>query len=259
VSDGVTEDTAEVTVVVNEVTASAGSDVTIQSGESVKLTASGGDSYEWSTGETTQSITVAPSQTRRYEVKVRKGNCFATAKVKVTVENDEVSDAEVSTANAGEDQTICLGESITLRGSGGETYLWSTGETDKNLVVSPSRTSTYTLYTTTEGVTTSDFVTVIVENCDEVEVETGLTNNSFNVYPNPTDNILNIEASTLGHDYSIQLLSSSGSLLLYQESMNPNKSNVISKQIDVSNFDKGIYFLRITNSEEDFVHKVVLI
>ena len=48
-------DTDDVIVTVNSVTANAGSDVTIDEGDSVTLTASGGDSYLWNTGATTQS------------------------------------------------------------------------------------------------------------------------------------------------------------------------------------------------------------
>lgn len=52
----------------------------IHSGESATLTAFGGASYHWSTGDTTQSITVAPTQTTDYYVTVTNpAGCTADA------------------------------------------------------------------------------------------------------------------------------------------------------------------------------------
>lgn len=54
-------------------------------GESTTLTASGADSYEWSTGETTASITVSPESTTKYSVVGTKDGCEAEAEVTVNV------------------------------------------------------------------------------------------------------------------------------------------------------------------------------
>ncbi len=68
----------------------------IYSGESTTLTASGADSYEWSTGETTASITVSPSETTKYTVVGTKEGCEDEAEVtvNVTIGIDENSNAE---------------------------------------------------------------------------------------------------------------------------------------------------------------------
>ena len=69
-------------------------DVTIEgnteivAGEETTLTASEGASYEWSNGETTQSITVAPAVTTTYTVTVTDANgCVATAEIVVSVDD----------------------------------------------------------------------------------------------------------------------------------------------------------------------------
>lgn len=54
--------------------ANAGLDQSILPGDAVTLTASGGTSYIWNTGEMTQSITVSPSETTTYTVCVSNGN-----------------------------------------------------------------------------------------------------------------------------------------------------------------------------------------
>ena len=62
-------------------------------GESTTLTASGADSYLWSTGETTASITVSPSETTNYTViGYDSEGCEAQASVTVRVDGTSVSE-----------------------------------------------------------------------------------------------------------------------------------------------------------------------
>lgn len=68
-----------------EVTISGG-DVTIRKGETVRLTASGADSYLWSSGETSAIIDVYPTETTTYTVTGFNGNCSATASTTITVD-----------------------------------------------------------------------------------------------------------------------------------------------------------------------------
>lgn len=66
--------------------ADAGPDVNACAGQSTILTASGGDTYLWSTGATTSSITVTPTSTTTYSVTVTSGSCGTdTDEVVVTV------------------------------------------------------------------------------------------------------------------------------------------------------------------------------
>lgn len=69
----------------NLVTADAGVDRNICAGESVTLTASGGLSYSWSSGQNSATISVIPSSTTTYTVTAMQGVCSATDNVLVTV------------------------------------------------------------------------------------------------------------------------------------------------------------------------------
>ncbi|MBI5218939.1 MAG: T9SS type A sorting domain-containing protein [Bacteroidia bacterium] len=116
--------------------ANAGIDDTICIGTSATLTASGGTSYSWSTGETLQQITVSTNTTSDYIVTATDANnCSKTDTVVVTV--------ITITAVAVPDTTVCQGSSVILHASGGNSYSWSTGETNPIIVVTPSASTIF--------------------------------------------------------------------------------------------------------------------
>ncbi len=149
-------DIDEVEVVVNDIpTANAGDDTEICQGSTVTLAAEGGSSYQWNTGETTQSIEVSPDTTTTYLVEVFNNGCSDTDEVVVFV-ND------IPTANAGDDVVLNEGESTLLTATGGDSYLWSTGATTSSITVSPDSDTTYTVTVTLNGCESTDQVTVFI-------------------------------------------------------------------------------------------------
>lgn len=69
-------------------------------------------------------------------------------------------------ADTGSNQTICLGNSVTIGtpARADHTYSWSTGETTAQITVSPTTTTTYTLTATTSCGSATDTVTVYVDD-----------------------------------------------------------------------------------------------
>ncbi|MDN3643371.1 T9SS type A sorting domain-containing protein [Lutimonas halocynthiae] len=258
VSEGSVTDTDEVLVEVISVKANAGNDVSINQGESVKLSASGGTDYLWSNGARTSSIVVQPSNTQIYSVQVSNGNCSDEDKVEVKV-LQQILNPSSSVIDAGEDQTICFGESLTLNAQGANNYQWSTGESGNQIVVNPLRTETYNVTTVLNGVTISDSITITVENCDSDSAD----DNSFEgdlsiqLFPNPTSGIIKIQTSTVNSDTDMHLINMNGKIL-YQETLKSQQGN-FGKQLDLSNYTKGIYFLRFFSDQEQLVKKIVLI
>ncbi len=117
--------------------------VAICVGQSASLTASGGGTYAWSTGATSDIITVNPTSTTTYTVTVTSGqNCVATASRVVTV--NPLPQALITPATV----AVCPGQSTTLTASGGVSYAWSTGATTAIVIVSPSVNTTYTVTVT---------------------------------------------------------------------------------------------------------------
>ena len=97
-------------------------------GEATTLTVSEGLSYLWSTGETTQSITV--SKTGKYSVQVfYEDNYIAKAEAQVTVHPLPLVTISGPAAFCGE-------QTLVLAASEGQAYIWNTAETSPNISIS---------------------------------------------------------------------------------------------------------------------------
>lgn len=94
--------------------------------------------YEWSTAETTQTITVGTSGT--YSVTVSDGSgCSGTTDVTVTVSTNLTPVITGPT-------TLCSGNPGTLdAGSGYDSYLWSTGDATQTITITTSGTYSVTV------------------------------------------------------------------------------------------------------------------
>jgi hypothetical protein len=181
----VTSPTASISIV--EISGTANNDGTICDGFDVDLTASGGDSYEWSTGEATTTIYKNPSTTTTYTVTATNATgCTGTASRTITVNPNPVPSISVTetSGTTNNDGTVCFGASATLTATGGTTYTWSTSATTAAITPSPASTTTYTLTATTSG-------------CQ------GFANRSITVNGLPTAAIAIAETSGTANDGSI--------------------------------------------------------
>jgi gliding motility-associated-like protein len=127
----------------------------------------GFDAYEWSTTETTSSISV--TTTGVYIVIVTDADgCAARDTVNVTIVSP--------TLNLGNDTTICSGEFLRIvAGASGPDYLWSTTETTPSILVSTS--DTYSVTVTVSGATTCTATDEIVVTVNEpIVVDLGSNN-----------------------------------------------------------------------------------
>lgn len=172
-------DTLRKTVVVHELppaTIQALGPLAFCDGGSVELRGPAGQAgYLWSTGETTQNITVTTSGTYGLTV-TSVFNCTNSSSITVTV-------WPLPIANAGNDTTISKGYTAQLNGSGGADYEWTPTESLSNAsianpVAKPLVTTTYTLLVTdANGCQDSDEVTVFVNEDYLVQATNTLTPN----------------------------------------------------------------------------------
>ncbi|MBL7113648.1 MAG: gliding motility-associated C-terminal domain-containing protein, partial [Bacteroidales bacterium] len=99
-------------------------------GESALLTSSAGTSYLWSSGETTQSITVTTEYS--YTVTVTGSNgCTSQPSAGQMI---TVNDLPVQPVISG-DNAYCEGELATLTAPAASGYLWSNGDTTQDIIV----------------------------------------------------------------------------------------------------------------------------
>lgn len=89
------------------------------------------------------------------------------------------------------------------------------------------------------GVNLSDFPIGLEDHVEN-------TRSAIHVYPNPAENFIWIESDNLDH-CTAQMFNTSGQLML-------EKSFVKSGRLDVSNFDGGLYYLKIYNMENNTLH-----
>ena len=104
--------------------------VTFCQGGNVTLTASAGNSYVWSNGATTQSITV--NVLGSYNVTVDQGNGCIIASAATIVTVNPLPTINIIAVGA---TTFCQGANVTLTASPGNSYLWSNGATTQSINV----------------------------------------------------------------------------------------------------------------------------
>jgi hypothetical protein len=136
-------------------TVNAGIDQSTCAGGTVTLSGSGGTTYSWD-NSVSNGVAFTPLSTATYTVTATDANgCTNTDQVIVTVNPNP-------TVNGGNDQTVCVGGTATLSGSGASTYTWSGGVTN-GVAFTPTVTSTYTVTgTSAAGCVGTDQVTINV-------------------------------------------------------------------------------------------------
>ncbi len=136
---------------------------TICDGDTLTLTASGGSSYTWSTGETTPAIRVF--QAGSYTVQVT-GACNASSAIARVYTIPKQMDALLPVQTA-----FCQGDSVQLTAAfSGNNYLWSTGQTSSSVYVHQS--GNYILTITYACGTVSDSITEQVNPLPQAHITT---------------------------------------------------------------------------------------
>ena len=123
--------------------AKASPDKSICSGQSTILQVNKGTAYQWSTGQTTQTITVSPTSNISYFVTLYDGVCIGYDTVKVSV-------TPLPSPTILGNTSFCLGGSTVLNTQKYSTYLWNTTKKDSFLVINKAGQYGLTV-TDTEG------------------------------------------------------------------------------------------------------------
>jgi len=83
-----------------------------------------------------------------------------------------------------------------------------------------------------------------------------ISSSQLNVYPNPSTGIFNLEISGFGQQFNISVLDFAGRVV-EQEEVN-NTANEYKNTLDLSNYSKGVYFLRCSSDVKSSYQKIVI-
>lgn len=175
------QNTAQVSIVVMAPPSAAVTGDTITcTGQSVTLTAAGGNNYVWNTGESTQLISVSPGTTTTYTVVAFVGSCTDTANYTVNV----TSPPNVS---VGADTSIIIGYSFTLNATGATEYSWIPPNDNldclncSNPTASPEESTTYCVIGEQYGCVDTACINVeVVIDCGQIFVPNAFSPNADN-------------------------------------------------------------------------------
>lgn len=188
--------TDQVLVTVNPLpNVSAGPDQTLCAGDPSVLSGSGASSYTWNNG-VVNGVSFTPAATNTYTVTGTDANgCQNTDQAVVTVN-------PLPAVNAGPDQTICIGNAVTLTGTGagvGGVYAWDNGVTN-GVAFNPTTTTTYTVQGTDANLcANTDQVTVTVNPLDDPSFTYPLGLTYCQTGTNPAASITGLSGGTFSY------------------------------------------------------------
>jgi hypothetical protein len=221
---------------------------------------SGNYTYTWTPASTLNSSSVPnpianPDVTTVYSVSVNDGTNVATADYTMIVNEAPVVDL-------GNDTIICVNHSIILDATipNGFSYLWMPGgQTTPSILVDSTgvgigvQTYTVTVFDI-NGCMAEASVSVTFDACTFIpEFSKDL---SVLVYPNPATSSLNIGLHGKAVSVSYTLLNHHGQVVF--SNIIGNVTGTTNYQLDVANYAKGIYYLRL-NTEKDVLIKKIII
>lgn len=210
--DGTNKDVKTIKYSTNAPTITASGITTFCQGDSVILESSSANAYLWSTGATTQKITVKTAG--NYSVTATYANGCTAASPAVTITVNPSPPPPIISIVGNAPTTFCQGGSVTLSSSQASSYLWSNGATTQSIIASTS--GQYSVTVNSAGCTAASLSAV-----------------SVTVLPLPVATITANAPTTFCQGGSVTLTSSSASSYLWNNGATM-KSIVVSTSGDYS-------------------------
>ncbi len=204
-------------------------DTAICLGDTVILTASGGESYHWNTGENAPSLTVSPAADTKYTVVITNGGqCAVDTSVMISVH-------PLPAVSLGSDTSVCQGESVLLDAGTFVSWRWNTGETSQSITVDTAG-SYSVIVQDLNGCENSDTLFVEFHTCTGMN---GIARAMIRIYPNPTQGTVYLRGLLSADIKAITVLSIGGRII---RQMVPD-SDIVT--LDLRDQPAGIYLIRM--------------
>lgn len=232
------------TVTVNSNPNVSVSSATVCEGQSANLTASGANSYSWSSGQNTSAITVSPLSSTSYTVYGTSNNCSATSVANVVV--NMLPSVSLSATQT----LLCSSDApVTLSGSpAGGVYSGPgvTGNSFDPTIGAGNYAASYS-YTNANGCSATDILNLAVSICTDIKAFA--TAAGLNIYPNPAKEYIIVTAAS---GANLMITDALGKIILVKEIMSAEE------KININQFAKGIYFVEVQdNSKAVYRTKIV--
>lgn len=225
---------------------------------SVTLTSTTANAYAWSSGSTTRSVVVNTQGS--YRVTVTGSNGCQNTSTAAIVSANGCTPPAIPVISLSGSNVITSGSTVTLTSTTAGGYLWSTGATTRSITVSAAGTYSVRGYNAGGCFSTSlptTIVVVAVREANNTVEEISTPSVEMSAYPNPVHDLLNIDFNTqVQSTYTISLLDIQGRVVYTKAFESEVGLNHI--EMNVSEYQKGIYFGYLTSATEKRSIKVII-
>ena len=244
------------TVVIN---ANPGTEVCTGTNVTLSANAFEAVSYEWSTGETGPEIVVNETTPGIYDYTcyvVNEDGCESEE----TISIEFVAGSEI-TIVADPGTEVLVGQTVTLEAIADDaiSYLWQPGGLEDPIIqVTSDQAGTieYTvLVINSAGCETTASIEITYLPVGVPELESDIM--SINVYPNPNSGEFSLELVGISQEVEISVIDFAGRLILEEKILDITADKMV-KQFDLGDYERGVYFLRITHGGKVSYKKVVI-
>ena len=209
-----------------------------------------GSTYLWSTGETTQTISVTVTGVYSVTITNPTSGCSVTDEISVTVNYTPIADFSSVTTG--------LTVVFTNLSTDGAAYNWSFGDGGTSTTANPSHTyaveGAYTVTLTVTNGCGSDFYSFVIEVGDAINDIT--LADAISVYPNPTsDNTTVTINMTEAEDLTLELVNTLGQTVW---SAHPGPITTATFEINMTPFASGVYQLNISSENATTTKQIIL-
>jgi len=239
-------------------TISANGSTSICDGSAVTLTASASDSYAWTfngsaLAETTQTIEAA--QEGLYTVNVTNTDACngvgSSTPILINVNPTPTADASFN-QSIGSFTVQFLNNSTNA-----SSYSWDFGDGNTSTSANPSYTySTGGDFTVVLTATNGDCSNTFTINLTSVSVSENVAFEDLMVFPNPTENELNIQFSSFDSGIMNATIFNVAGQIVSAEAFAVNAGNMF-HTIDTSNLESGVYFVNLNNNNSNITIRVI--